>query len=57
MIIARHSLSLSLSPCLAQGGLTAATLRAIAEVIIILAFIIFNVVIIREPLRINHLLG
>jgi len=40
-----------------QARLTAATLRAIAEVVILVAFLVFNVVILREPLRMNHIFG
>jgi uncharacterized protein (DUF486 family) len=41
----------------ARAGMSAADLRAIAEVCILGAFIAFSVLVLREPLRVNHVVG
>jgi len=40
-----------------DGGLNGAQLRAIAEVFTLVAFLLFSVFVLREPLRLNHVLG
>ena len=40
-----------------EAGMTAANLRAVAEVAILLAFILFSTFVLKEPLRVNHIVG
>ena len=37
--------------------MTASDLRAVAEVAILLAFILFSTFVLKEPLKVNHLVG
>jgi len=40
-----------------DANLSAADLRAIAEVAILVAFIMFSTFILKEPLKVNHIVG
>jgi len=40
-----------------DAKMSAATLRAIAEVAILASFILFQTVVLREPVKLNHLIG
>lgn len=40
-----------------QGALSTATLRSVSEMFIIIAYLVFQVIVLKEPLKVNHVVG